>query len=93
MVVLAVREGVLSKDVARIMQNVLKFPDKKVVHIMTPDTVMAMVASKKSLKMFWIMLLKPNIQFIRHLKNQEITLLVTSISMIFCPISKIKKSM
>ncbi|MBD3248298.1 DUF21 domain-containing protein [Candidatus Falkowbacteria bacterium] len=43
-------EGLLSKDIAEMMHNVLKFRDKKVTEIMTPKTRISMLDSKAVLR-------------------------------------------
>lgn len=43
-------EGILSKDIAEMMHNVLKFRDKKVTEIMTPKTKISMLDSDAYLK-------------------------------------------
>lgn len=43
-------EGILSKDIAEMMHNVLKFRDKKVTEIMTPKVKISMINSGSVLK-------------------------------------------
>lgn len=49
MVAMGVREGILTKNVAKMMHNILEFSDKKATEIMTPEPKMAMVDANSKL--------------------------------------------
>ncbi|MBD3354760.1 DUF21 domain-containing protein [Candidatus Woesearchaeota archaeon] len=49
-VTMGVKEGIINKDAAEIMSNVLEFEGTKVTKIMTPKADLAMVDGKKKLK-------------------------------------------
>lgn len=48
-VTMGAEEGILNKEAAEMMQNVLEFKDTKVVDVMTPDINLLMIDGKKSL--------------------------------------------